>query len=199
MKQQINLYLHQDVQKVPLSAVSCLLIVFVSLLLLGAVYGYNWQQQNILQVDMAALKNKQSRLQQDYESLRQRMVTPAESPALKKELERINADLASKRRFELVLGQLRSDSKIQFSSVLQGLSEQSIDGLWLTRIQSDTAIRAVILEGRALTPDLVPRYLKGLGQEAAYTRAHFDQLQLQEAERGLSFLVNGELQAGGLE
>ncbi len=199
MKQQINLYVRQDVVRVPLSAASCVLIFAVSVLLLAGVYGYNWQQQNNLQADVSALKREQARLQQDYESVRQQMVPPKESPALRQELERVNADFASKRRFEVVIDQLGSDARIRFSSVLQGLSEQAIDGLWLTRIQSDTAVRAVILEGGTLTPDLVPRYLKGLGQESAYVRAQFDQLQLQETERGLSFLVNAELQAAGVE
>lgn len=199
MKQQVNLYIRQDVIKVPLSAVSCMLIVGISLLLLAGVYGYNWQQQQSMQAEMASIKREQARLQQDYDKVRQTMVRPVESPELKKELARLNVDLVSKKRFQTLLGQLHSDTRIQFSSILEGLSEQAVDGLWLTRIQSDTAIRSVILEGEALSPDRVPQYLKGLGQESAYVGAQFDQLQLQETEQGLSFLVNGELQLGAIE
>ncbi len=199
MKQQINLYARQEVVKVPLSGLSCLIIIVVSAVLLAGVYGYTWQQEQNMTADMAVLKKEESRLQQQYDKVRQQMVPQKVSPALEAELKRIDANIASKKRFQTVLGELHSDTRLQFSAILRGLSEQNIDGLWLTRIQYDTSERSVILEGSAEAPDRVPLYLKGLGQEPAYAGAQFDQLQMQETEQGLSFLVNGELSLGGSE
>ncbi|MCW8884996.1 MAG: hypothetical protein OQK12_07035 [Motiliproteus sp.] len=195
MKQQINLYVRREQTTVPLSAHSCLVIVGVSALLLAGVFAYNWQQQQTLDAEMATLKQRQNTLQQQYDQVQRTRVPKKESPELKQQLRLLDSEISDKKRFQSMLGKLGADDTLQFSSVLNGLAEQAVDGLWLTRIQSDTSARKVVLEGGALSADLLPRYIKGLGQERAYAGAQFDQLQLQQQETGLSFLVNAELQS----
>ena len=197
MKQQINLYVRQEKQSVPFSAVSCGLIVLVSTLMLFAVYGYNWQGAEQLRVDVKVLKRQQSQLQSGYDRARSQMSVEKESPVLKDELQAKDREIIAKRRYEALLDQLQPGRRIQFSSLLDGLSAQVPEGIWLTRIVATDAGSGLSLEGGALKPDLVPRYLKRLGGEAVYQRARFDQLLIEQASQGLSFQVSARLPTGG--
>ena len=196
MKQQINLYVRKEKVKVPFSAASCLLIVLVSTAVLIGVFAYNWQGADRLKAEVSALKQEQNRLQGAFDQARQKKIIVKESPRLKAELRSRDLEIKAKRRYEALLDQLQPGQRIQFSSMLVGLSTQAVDGLWLKRITATDAGVVLNLEGETLIPELVPRYLKRLGSEQVYHRARFDQLQLAESERGLSFKIGATLRSG---
>ncbi len=198
MRQQINLYVRQQKIRVPFSALSCALILLVSALVLAAVWAYNWQGREQLHSELAVLKQEQKRLQKEFDQVRSKRVVIQESPQLQAELAGLNREIVARQKYSALLDQLQPDQRLVFSNMLKGLSARVVDGLWLTRIQTEDASGTLNLEGGTLRAELVPRYLKLLGNEDAWQLARFDQLQLQleQAEQGLSFRVSAQLRGG---
>nr|WP_246481048.1 PilN domain-containing protein [Motiliproteus sediminis] len=80
---------------------------------------------------------------------------------------------------------------------MQGLADQAVSGLWLTRISARAGGRTLQLQGETQQPELIPRYLRRLGNEESYRAAEFDGVQISQQQSRLRFEVTGELKAGG--
>lgn len=81
------------------------------------------------------------------------------------------------------LGQRRSDSQGTFSSLLEGLARQDLEGVWLERIDFSDAGDSIELAGRALRAEDVPSFLRGLREEPVFAGRKF---RTFEIERGAS-------------
>ncbi len=196
MNQQINLYRPPQSTRVAFSATTSTLIFLLSTLLMAAIYGYNRYALQQMESQLAVLEQAQSRLAQQFDRARETLAVPEPSPQLQAQLRSMEGELRSKRQFQQLLAGLQSQQRLPFSGLLLGLTEQTVDGLWLTRIQASTQARQLRLEGEALQGVLVPRYLQRLGAAAGFQRARFDELQLRESAQGLSFQLSARLQAG---
>jgi hypothetical protein len=78
----------------------------------------------------------------------------------------LETEIAAKSR-ALLLVQSEKRKGASFSERLAALSRQHVEGVWLDRLTLGPGSDAMGLSGSALTPDLVPRYLKSLAADPA--------------------------------
>ena len=69
-----------------------------------------------------------------------------------------------------------------FSNYFEALSRQTTAGVWLTGLFAHWASDRVTIEARAVSPELVPAYLKRLDQEPLFKGRHFSSLAVMERE-----------------
>lgn len=69
-----------------------------------------------------------------------------------------------------------------FSAYFDALSRQTLAGVWLTGLFADFAADRVTIDARALSPDLVPSYLRRLNDEALFRSRRFASLSVKERE-----------------
>ena len=70
-----------------------------------------------------------------------------------------------------------------FSDQLVSLARQKAEGVWLTRIRISAPGARTTLEGRALSPEAVPLYLRQLSGEAALAGQGFDVFEIRRPEK----------------
>ncbi|RDE18856.1 hypothetical protein DV711_14660 [Motiliproteus coralliicola] len=196
MKQQINLYVKRESVKVPFSATTCLLILVVLTLGLTAINFLEQNKRSQAQQQLTQMQQQKTALQQQLNKLRAANKPKPESAELLRQVDRLKQQLSQQQRFGELLARLAPQQQGLFSSLLTGLSEQALEGVWLSRIQTSDNGRRVSLQGYTGHAELVPKYLKQLGDAPAYRGAQFDQFELGEAQQGLSFKVSGT-RAGG--
>lgn len=66
-----------------------------------------------------------------------------------------------------------------FSEYMRAFARQSVNGLWLTNFRMRGNGGDMVIIGRALRPDLVPDYLKRLGNERIMNGQPFSTLEMQ--------------------
>jgi len=78
-----------------------------------------------------------------------------------------------------------------FSSHMEGLARQHFEGLWLTSIELVQGGERMGLAGFAGEPEMVPRYIRNLSNEKAFSGTEFDVFSLERLQesRALAFDV----------
>lgn len=99
------------------------------------------------------------------------------------EIEKQVAELEKKvREREEILGVQKDGGVISghgFSEYMRAFARQSVNGLWLTNFRMRGNGAEMVIVGRALRPDLVPDYLKRLGNERVMSGQPFSALDMQ--------------------
>lgn len=117
-------------------------------------------------------------LQADMSRLAAQAAARTADPALAGELQRLRTQLESRH---LVMDSLRRGvigNTEGFSEYLRAFARQSLEGLWLTGLSVSGAGKEVVLQGRALQPELVPGYVKRLNRESIMKGHAFADLQM---------------------
>lgn len=65
-----------------------------------------------------------------------------------------------------------------YTSLLQALSRQTLEGLWLTAIRVEAGTQQISLQGRARSEELIPPYIARLGRESLLKGKSFEKLEL---------------------
>jgi Tfp pilus assembly protein PilN len=92
-----------------------------------------------------------------------------------------------------------------YASLLQALSRQAMEGLWLTAIRVEAGSQEISLRGRARSEELIPPYLSRLGRESLLKGKSFEKLELSRKSEGevparfveFSFTTVGSATAAG--
>jgi hypothetical protein len=100
------------------------------------------------------------------------------NPGLATELARLKEGVASREQVMNTLGAGVIGDLEGFSGYLEAFARQSFSGLWLTGLKVASAGQDVVLEGRAVRPDLVPGYLKRLNREEVMQGHSFAELEM---------------------
>jgi hypothetical protein len=69
-----------------------------------------------------------------------------------------------------------------FAPRLEALARRHIDGLWIDAVILSGANGSMSLAGATVDPDLVPRYLQNLAQDAVLTGTRFDDFLIERPE-----------------
>ncbi len=179
MAQQINL-LNPGLrpQQELLTPVFMLKMVAVFSLLLG-VYGWSLSHEaSKLAAERAAWmqrgQDEQNRLLQTIQQ------NPAHLPSksLQAEIEAAARKLQERAKVFAALKSGSARSRAGFSGLLQGFARQGVNGLWLTGIAANAAGDEMRISGKALSPDLIPQYLKRLSNDAALHGRSFTSLDV---------------------
>ena len=197
MKQHIHLYVKQEKVKTPVSALTTLLVVIGLAVLMAVVSVLETRKLDQLQQQAAVLKQQKNDLAAQTRTLREQKRPKTESPELRQTRDRLQQQLAAQQRFSELLAQLAPPGSAVFSPLFTGLSEQALSGVWLTRIQASQNGAQISLQGHARNAELIPKYLKRLGQAEAYQQALFDQFELTEANSGIEFRLSGSRSVRG--
>jgi len=182
MSQEINL-LALDLNKPARPAVSARVLggTFVVALAMGlALYGHLvWQNRELrakhtaLEAQAKAETDKQTKLQAE-------LAQQQKDAALAAEVQRLGQQLAARRANLETLTSGAIGNTSGFSAHMHGLARQALDGLWLTGFDIAAAGTEISIEGRALRAELVPAYIKRLGQESAFSGRKFAALSIEQ-------------------
>ncbi len=197
MKQQINLYVAQVPVHRPCSARTCLLLLSVAIALVLLLSVVETAGLSDLRQQVAAQTLQKSQLQSETQTLRQQKRSKTESATLTQLHDQLQQTLADQSRLMELLEQHAPQHRGIFSPLLNGLSEQALKGVRLSRIQASHNGALISLQGHANNAGLIADYLQRLGQAAAYQNARFDRFELTEAGAGIQFRVSGRRFGGG--
>jgi hypothetical protein len=146
---------------------------------------YAWKISHDGAVLAAQYAEWQQRAQEEQVKLLQAMQqhppkTP--SPALQEEIKSTQQKIDEREKVFVALknGAIRSNAG--FTGILQGFARQSVNGLWLTGIMANAAGDAMRISGKALSPDLIPQYLKRLSDDAALHGRTFTALEVTQPQ-----------------
>ena len=182
--QQVNLF--QPIfrrQRQVFSAAVLLPSIGVFVLALAAIAGYGLVQVRSLEEEAVLLEGRERAQSAQLASL-----DPASGVsrrmAIEAELALLNSRLLEQQRLVDVLEQKPLGGIGGFSDVLAALGRQRMRGLWLTRIDINGASGGIELAGRSVSPDLIPAFLLGLGEEPALAGRLFDAFNIERSPDG---------------
>jgi hypothetical protein len=196
VKQQINLYLPRF-RPEQLSAAMQLLVkslaaALVFLLLVSIIL---MSSRMILQSQLEQSKQDQLMLTAELDGALAKMPNLMVDNILLEKIENQKELLKKQKR---VISFLRQDSindKASFTPLVEQLSQQSVEGVWLSRFEVINYGKDIQLFGYAKTPDKVSKYLSMLGENEAYQGRVFKQIQVKRGNKSWSefFLSTQEL------
>lgn len=142
--------------------------------------------------------NQKQRMSDRLAKLEESFVEPKEDPALRRKIAEINENIKSKKVLVTFLGGQSSKKTFSFSSVMNGLSEKSIKGVWLTEFSIKTDGSHYRLVGNTQHPDLIPQYIDRLKTSEILIGTSFSLFDLERSEKGadyLRFILSSEVDA----
>lgn len=184
MSQQINLYNAAFVpRRDPLSLSGlatawgiAVLVVVVAMLAAGIRTGN-------VKHNLARESKARSAAQSEMTRLATQLSARKADPRLAAELVSLEDGLASRKEVMDTLHAGVIGDMHGFSGYLEAFARQSFSGLWLTGLKVASAGQDVVLEGRAVRPDLVPGYLKRLNSEEVMKGHSFAELEMRRPEQ----------------
>ncbi len=183
MNQQINLYQPQLWEKKPpLPGSTILLVGVLALLLILLLSALTSWRQGGLESDLALLEARQKEAIDRIAEAQSKYPPRQKDPALEAQL----ATLTGERNALIPLFDLLATGKLGntrgFSPLLAGLARQGEKELWLRRVTLEIGGEQLVLEGSALRPEIVPRYLQQLSREEAFSGREFSSLKMNRPE-----------------
>ena len=167
MSQQINLYnplfLKTEKHFAARTIVQALGVVLVALL---AVFVPSWLQTRSAERVATQYREQVARQRDQLLRLGGQIASPGRSKTLENEVAQAEAEIKLRQAALQSLGTGEVGNTAGFSEFLAALGRQTLSGVWLTRIQIADAGNELVIEGRALRPDLLPLYLRALNSEA---------------------------------
>lgn len=178
-RQQINLY--QPVfrkQPVAFSFNMLLILLLVSILTMAGFYGLGEWQSSRLAERLSASQAQREQLETSVAQIAGQLPKPTVNKMLESELQQ----LVHKRKSGFaLLNILRTRVAVNrdgFSGIFEGLARHSFPELWFTHVAITEAGNSLTLKGRSLKPEWVPRLLKNLHQEPAFSERSFQVVEL---------------------
>jgi len=192
--QTINFYL-DSYKPVPLSFDSRFALLSVVLCLFGIMI-LGWiesSQVDSLQQRLAERKSQLNSQQQQLALVTKKLRDRSQIKGLQSQLNKNQAELASYRKILNLVNTPLYLVSVNFSQILKDLSEQTIDSVWLTKIDIQT--QSLSLSGATTKPKSIPDYVDKLKNSDSLKR-HFDELKIErnEEKQLVEFqLINGRL------
>lgn len=156
-------------------------------LLLGALQ-HQWHQQR-----QAAIAETAAEAEQARQALEDFVATNpglTNLDALEQEIQALSAQRTTRRQLLSNLQRSTGARPYSYDEFLRTLSEQRLDGVWLTAFSLDNRPEVeqvrVRLRGQTESPGLLPQYLDRL-RGGTTTRLNFDDLRLQQLDDDSDF------------
>lgn len=187
MSQEINLLNPEFAEKSKVLSFGGMLqglgALFVFMLLYYAVSVY--QADALRKAAADALKTralKQAQLARMAESYKPRQ----KDPQLVAEVARLEAEVKDRDRALSILKSGDLDNIHGYSRYMEAFARQIVPGLWLTGFSIQG--REMSIQGRTLSPDLVPVYINRLDKEEVMRGVTFASLEMQLPEKAADYL-----------
>ncbi len=199
MSQQVNLYqpIFRKEKKI-FSARTLAQACAILLLALGGIYAYGRWQVHQLAVQLERSRTQAQAMQNRVSEIQRLAPRRSEDPALLARNKQLAAELAQKQRVLATLADRRLGNTQGFAPYFTGLARQQLDGLWLTGLTVAGGGSRLELRGSTLRPELVPRYLQRLAQEAPFRGMAFETFEMSRA-KGARHQIDFLLRTAGLD
>lgn len=193
MSQQINLFnpLFLE-QKKYFSAAAMLQALALLVAGVAVFYGYALYQRGDLQRQAAVTDRAYAVSRERFAKLSAELSSDRSEQQLDQELKAAQDAVAAR---EAMLGGV-SDPNAGYSGFLRAFARQALPGVWLTGIRIDAGAQQLTLTGRTLQPELLPEYIRRLGDEERLKGRSFDRIQATRhdaapnaaGQRGIGFI-----------
>ena len=166
MSQHINLYNPLFLKKEKhFSARTMVQALGVVALAMATVFAFAWFQTRGAERLAAQYREQLAREQSQLTALVGQASGATRSKALEAEVAQLEAEIKVRRATLEALSTGELGNTAGFSEFFAALGRQAMAGVWLTRIRVDDAGNGLAVEGRAVRPELLPAYLRGLSRE----------------------------------
>ncbi len=145
----------------------------------GALAGYSGVRNRQLAKDLSAATAAVTQSQSQMQQLAGQVSGRKMDPGIAAEIARMESDVAARDAAVAVLKSGSLGDTRGFSEHLSAFSRQSFDGVWLTGLQIAASGQDIALEGRALSAEHVPDYLRRLNTESVMQGHPFSELMMQ--------------------
>lgn len=197
VKHQINLYLprfrppklSQDVWKFIKAFVITLLVLITLTLVLYIAKSY-------LASQVEQLTQEQTYQTRVLSDLNAQLPSMSVDKNLEASIVREKELLANQKRAISFLRQDSISEKSSFTPLVAQLSEQSVKGIWLSKIEIMNQGNDIQLYGFAQNPNFISQYIAALGEKNAYRGRTFKQITVSQSEtRWKQFFLSTKQQA----
>jgi hypothetical protein len=179
MRQQINLYQPVlSVQQTPLSASSATLLLGAVCAALSLWWLYGEIQVTNLEEEVQSAQAQQQREAALVRVLGAAQANRANPVVLQARARQLGMQVTERQRILALLRSGEIGTTDGFADRLAALAHQRIEGVWLDHIVLTGASGVSSLAGRALDPNLVPRYLQALAAEQHLRGTRFDEFHI---------------------
>lgn len=185
MIQQINLYQPMFRRQVKvLSAMTMAHTTLLLLVVLTTVYFYGQHRIKPLAVQLQKFSHDVASLQAQVDSYKKQIPDDTRGQLLENEIARLEKELKQRKEVQVILAHQELGNTKGFSGYMEALARQHVEGTWLTRVAITNGGRALSLEGKTLSPVLVPRYIQRLAKENILSGITFNVMELQRPGAG---------------
>jgi len=186
MSQQINLFNPVFLkQKKMFSAVN--MLDALAVLLVGVAVFYAYAKIETLNLDRQAVETGRQ-----YDQAKTRLAQTSAryapriaDPVLAAEAVKLQAQLGARKAALDGMGMGAIAPEAGYAEYLRALARQSLAGLWLTAFKIAKGGAELEITGRALQPELVPTYIRGLNRERAMQGRAFESLSMTQRQAAL--------------
>lgn len=204
MTQQINLFnpLFLKQQKY-FSAMTMLQAMLVVVLSMAVFYGYQYMQFSKL--DLQVKESEQAFEKQKLQLAAVTATLPQTQAltAMEQQSKDLQAAIATRQALLQILSSADAGKSSGYTTYLNALARQVVDGLWLTSVQIGENGSDLEITGRASHPDLIPVLIRKYRVEPALRGRQFESLQVRKvtpaagpANRGMppyfEFLISSQ-------
>ena len=184
MNQQINLY-HPIFrrQEKKFSAKTMLQAAVIVLSGVVLLYAFSWWRVLALRAEAREVDQEQQAVAKRIEQISRKFPPRQADPVLAAEVRNLQQRVTASARAYAILQHHSLGTTSGYSSYLIALSREHVPGLWLTGLSIGNAGKSVMLQGRSLQPDLVPRLLQQLSSEQALADINFQVFRLDRPMR----------------
>jgi hypothetical protein len=166
MSQQINLYnpifLKQEKHFSARTIAQALGVIAVGL---GAFYAYALVQTRAAERLASAHRSQIASQRDQMIKLAPKFSAEGRSKALESEVARLEAEVKARQSMLAAISTGELGNTAGFSEFLGALGRQAIPGVWVTGLNIGDSGNELQVQGRALSAELVPTYLKALNRE----------------------------------
>jgi hypothetical protein len=181
VSQQINLYNPALAPKVDLFSGRSVLLGLAGVLVLSLLA---WTLAALQARGVAAHEQQQSArlagLQAEVARLAQQVAARKPDPALRRELDSLEALLSARNEVMAMLGRGALGDTGGVSEYFRAFGRQRAEGVWLTGFTVAGGGSEIVIQGRTLDPQLLPGYLAKLRTETALRGRGFDSLTVTQ-------------------
>lgn len=166
MSQQINLYnplfLKQEKHFSARTMAQALGLIALGL---GVLYGYALMQTRVAQRTAEQHRAQLATQRDQVVKLAAQIAAQGRSKALETEVARAEEEVKARRTTLQALGTGELGNTNGFSDFFAAFGRQALPGVWLTAFTVGESGNELVVQGRALRPELVPAYLRALNRE----------------------------------
>ena len=198
LKQQVNLLNSLPKPKrAYISFARLKVFLMAAILLLIVTYSAFYFQGISVAKDLKQLTNKRNNLTTKISDINKRRESAPVDEALQEKVSVLVDMLSSKQQ---ILDTISPRSALEYADLLTILSEKTPDGMWLELIQVDPEDDLIKFTGKAVSADLVPKFISNLKSTTLLASENFNSVHVaRTSDMYVNFTVQTKHERGDEE